>query len=217
MNNLNLGFVNGGRGFLGDLVWNDEDYNGEQGMLELGIPNVEVTMERYYWDGQTWQQQKSFETVKTTNNAGVYVFNAMTTYTADDGQTYLAGYKLRIDEDALSETALGAHYAVSKLHTVADAEKDSDLLTQTELTPTGNSAYYLTSAPVIIAAEAGPDAIETNVMEYDGKRYDVADALSDLTHDAGLKEFEQAEVTGYIWDDTDYDGLRQTDLTGTEP
>ncbi len=217
VNNLNLGFVNGGRGFLGDLVWNDEDYNGEQGMLELGIPNVEVTMERYYWDGQAWQQQKSFETVKTTNNAGVYVFNAMTTYTADDGQTYLAGYKLRIDEDALSETTLGAHYAVSKLHTVADAEKDSDLLTQTELTPTGNSAYYLTSAPVIIAAEAGPDAIETNVMEYDGKRYDVADALSDLTHDAGLKEFEQAEVTGYIWDDTDYDGLRQTDLTGTEP
>ncbi len=208
---LAFGLVNAGRGFLGNTIWSDENYNGVREGLEPGIGGVKVTIERYYLDADTnrWMEQEDFTSVKTTTNAGNFVFQEMTTYTPEpDGRACLAGYRLRIDKEDLE--ALPAHYAVTKYQTVKDTEADSDLKTTPVQTSDGKMAYYLTDgAPVILANEAVEGTDPVYIMSYAGKNYDVTDGASLLDFDGGLKEFENVKVSGVIWDDKDYDGIRK--------
>ena len=44
-----LGYVDATKGYLGNYVWNDLNYNGVQDLLEPGVPNVRVTLEQYWW------------------------------------------------------------------------------------------------------------------------------------------------------------------------
>ena len=222
---LGLGFVDAGRGFLGDTIWSDGNYNGIQEGLEPGIGGVAVTVERYYWDNEAmqWKQQEErFTSQKTTTDAGNFVFQEKTTYTPDGGPACLAGYRLRIDKDVLE--GLPAHYAVTKYQNRPDKELgeelDSDMLTEAKDTPDGKKAYYLTDIdmmPIVLANEAQEGADPKNLMPYGRKLYDVTDGGSRLIHDGGLKEFEKIQVKGIIWNDRDYDGIRKTEVDPDDP
>ncbi len=118
---LALGFVDGARGFLGNKIWEDDDYNGQQSEAsDVGVEGVKVTAEQYWWNPNgagegvgAWQLVEKQFPFEVTNRAGVYVFKGLPTYVYDpldteEGkpdelkQRFLAGYRLRIDNEALA-------------------------------------------------------------------------------------------------------------------
>ena len=50
---ISLGFVDGSRGFIGQWIWDDENYNGIRDTFEKGIEGVTVTLQPFYYDGDT--------------------------------------------------------------------------------------------------------------------------------------------------------------------
>lgn len=99
-----LGWVDGTKGYLGNYIWNDANYDGLQGMSEEGIGGMKVCLEQYWWkprnynelranpnakpsDYGSWEQVPAAKqpktTVETTTPSGQYVFKGVSTYVAD--------------------------------------------------------------------------------------------------------------------------------------
>lgn len=227
---IDLGYVDGTRGFIGDRVWDDADQDGIQDANEQGIEGVEVTLEQYWWDedAQEWKLNDAQPTLtEKTSAAGTYVFE-VSTYTvhpddvdkpAEEQRRVLAGYKLRIDQSALE--ALGYPVLVTGQNQGNDDEIDSDLAQTVSQTSVGVAAgdqgagevptRYLTEADqyITVASEASEGTLEGNTCAGPGGvRYDIASGESVTTWDAGLIKVPAANITGIVWEDADHDGIQ---------
>lgn len=197
---IDLGFVNAARGFIGELVWDDKDYDGIQNPDEDPLKDVTVTLEQYYYKDSKWHKLPDTKDVQT-NAAGAYKFT-VSTYYEDGNNSYLAGYKVRIDRDKNKD--LFKKYAP----TFKDKEtngKQSDL---DEISKNNNS-YYLTDDVVVIASEVGDTTQAGNSVECGGIHYDLGNAET-KNFDAGFKDYESGKIDGIVWLDTNYDGIRDT-------
>ncbi len=119
-----LGYVDATKGYLGNYVWNDMNYNGVQDLLEPGVPNVRVTLEQYWWNPnargtgkgawqlvertrkfnrltQEWEWAPKEHATRITNNAGQYVFAGLPTYVPDPLDTDLD----KMDDDKVKYLA----------------------------------------------------------------------------------------------------------------
>lgn len=149
---LALGFVDGTKGFLGNKIWEDEDYDGHQAEIsDRGIAGVKLTAEQYWWNPNAngagrggWSLTNREFPTEVTNNAGVYVFKGLATYVVDPlddtpgkpddmKDRYLAGYRLRIDaEDVASLPDMWSFTLRDNARTVTGASDDlldSDICT----------------------------------------------------------------------------------------
>lgn len=195
---IDLGFVNAARGFIGELVWDDKDYDGIQDPDEDPLENVTVTLEQYYYKDSKWQKSPNTSDIQT-NAAGAYKFT-VSTYYEDGDNRYLAGYKVRIDRDKNKD--LFKKYAP----TFKDKEtngKQSDL----DETSKDDNSYYLTDDVVVIASEVGDTTQEDNSVECGGTHYDLGNAET-KNFDAGFKDYESGKIDGIVWLDANYDGIR---------
>ncbi|MCU6761032.1 Serine-aspartate repeat-containing protein D precursor [uncultured Roseburia sp.] len=209
--NIDLGMIHSGRGFLGKFVWEDENYNGIMDASEGGMKDVTVTLESYYYKNNQWYPIPggSSERTMTTNDAGVYVFDNVMSYYQADGQNYLTGYRMKIDptvNDKIFKQYGVTHYQAN--HGVQDSDLDI-----------ADGNYYLNDDYIIIAVEADQNSVPENTVSYQGKTYDISDAETILTYDAGFAAYEYSEVEGTIWNDNGsedhfYNGIMDKDETG---
>ena len=72
---VSLGFVNGSRGFVGQWIWDDANYNGIRDTYEKGIGNVTVTLRSFYYDVNTkkWEYITNGDRDIQTAESGAYV------------------------------------------------------------------------------------------------------------------------------------------------
>ena len=103
-----LGWVDGTKGYLGNYIWNDANYDGLQGMSEEGIGSMKVSLEQWWWKPSNYDamranpdmtpsadgawvkvpsSQQPKTTVETTTPSGQYVFKGVSTYVADPEDT----------------------------------------------------------------------------------------------------------------------------------
>ena len=209
--NIGLGLINGGRGYLGKFVWDDADYDGIMDEDEEGIPDVEITLESYYYDDAADQWVKfGTDRTKTTNKAGAYIFDNVMSYHVEGEKTYLAGYKLRIDEAENEEVF--KKYGVTH-YQVNEGVLDSDLV---------YNGLTMNKGHIIIAEEATDATADNSRITYNGKEYDISDAKIVLDYDAGLSEYQYGKVDGIVWSDTGeadghrYNGILDEDEKGIE-
>ena len=83
--------------------------------------------------------------------------------------------------------------------------------------PYQSKDIYLTATDqyLILAADAKAESEQEYCVAYAGKTYDLADAVAAQENwNGGLKQVEQAQVDGYIWDDQNYNGVQDTDEVG---
>ena len=197
---IDLGFVNAARGFIGELVWDDKDYDGIQDPDEDPLENVTVTLEQYYYKDDKWHKLDEEKTTQT-NDAGAYKFT-VSTYYEDGNDRYLAGYKVRIDRNENKD--LFKQYAPTFKGNETNG-KQSDL-DETPNDDDGNS-YYLTDDVVVIASEVGDTTQEDNSVECGDTYYDLGNAET-KNFDAGFKAYESGKIDGIVWLDSNYDGIR---------
>ena len=194
-------------------IWNDLNYDGTMDLTESGCSNLNLTLYQYYWDGTTWKKTQ-FKKQATTNSNGQYHFDGIPTYAEVDGKRYLAGYQLHLD--ALPDgNAVTVFANDNKLH-----------WDNGELTLMGEQEY------LIVAAEAksftGEHTGSTpQYNEYYDRTYRAVpgtDTFYDITENrdsineyhGGIRAFQNASVSGRIWNDADYDGDMTSGETGME-
>ena len=190
-NSISLGFVNGGRGFLGNWIWDDENYNGIMDTFEKGIGNVTVTLKSYYYDDGKWNYIEGKDRFIKTAESGSYVFqNVMSYYNKpDDSKMYLMGYRLMVDPEKNEE--LYKNYAITKYkqYTKDRSTENSDIYYKGDMKyyligddwtdynengePAGEYSNYNYSDDMIIIAgqKKNSDGIDTNtsIAEYTDK------------------------------------------------
>jgi hypothetical protein len=180
---------------------------------ELGIEDVTVTLESYYYNSDTnqWIKLPDEKTVKT-NTGGAYQFTVSTYYDPKipDKGPYLMGYKVRIDKD--KNANLFKTYAPTWQSVVNDG-KQSDM---TEV-PNNLDQYLLTSDYVFIAENKSDITLPEHIIALNGREYDIGNAAT-KNYDAGLKLYDTGNLDGIVWLDYNYDGIRDDDeVIGSEP
>ena len=242
---LYSGLVDGTKGFVGDLVFEDANRDGIQQQDENGIGGLGITLERWYWepsegDSGVWKPVIDSETghVATertiTADSGVYAFKVRTFVAVDNegheveegGTQKLTGFKVRIDTANL--LALDESFVPTHRNRGSDDGLDSDLIREQQdaYGDPGTKTRYLTDEnECIIVAERNDNPTEA-VDGPNGVTYDLASGMDVLEWDAGFVRVPRATIDGTVWDDSardgvseGYDGLRDTgsDDTAGEP
>ncbi len=213
-NSLGFGFVEAGKGFIGKNIFDDKNYDGIRNQYtdangnatsEPGIDGVEIILEQYYYDtaDNTWKYVEGADR-NIDSVGGSYIFqNVRTTYTNDDGEQYLAGYKVKLNTETIPEG-----YTPTKYH-MGNGVLDSDLPVD------NNDQYRYLSDMLIIAADVTDNPIGDNVVTVGDKKYDVSDGLMLLDNDAGLTTMDKSIIEGIVWDDKNYDG-QQNEYTNAD-
>ncbi|MFR6495034.1 MAG: SdrD B-like domain-containing protein [Ruminococcus sp.] len=227
------------RGFIGQWIWDDENYNGIRDTFEKGIKGVTVTLKPFYYDSATgkWVAITGEDRDIKTSESGSYVFQNVSTYYKKDGKTYLAGYRLYVDPEKNAD--LYKKYAITKYNQYPSRRSAEN----SDLQYTGDMQYYLigddwieydangnvtathhnydTEDNIIIIAGKTTNQ-NTNVIDYKDTHYDTGEAQRLLDYSGGFTEIQTSEVTGYLWEDNgknaagecqeafDYDGIRNT-------
>ncbi len=198
---IDLGFVDSSRGFVGEYVWDDANYDGLQDLNESGIGNVTVTLESYYYKDGVWISTGQEQTT-TTNAAGAFKFT-VSTFRADGDDRYLLGYKVRIDRDD-NEDLFAAYGATWKDKASNGTQSDMDEA------PNAQGSYYLNDEPVLVAKPKSADTNADYEVSFENAVYDLANADT-VKLDAGFKSYAAGDLDGILWLDADYDGIRELD------
>ncbi|MEE0706285.1 MAG: PASTA domain-containing protein, partial [Adlercreutzia sp.] len=116
-----VGLIEVPRSTISGTLWHDADYDGVMDAEEERLAGEKVSLTQWYWKDGTWVQNKNFgNDVRTstkgtwaigknakvaggyltveTDAKGVYTFNNLpTAYTNDEGEHYLAAYRVSLD------------------------------------------------------------------------------------------------------------------------
>ena len=214
-------------------VWIDEDYNGLMDEDEIGIENVTVILKRYYLekggsgldDAASWIEDADYNNENhsaVTDANGDYTFDDLETYIYRNGKYYLAGYKPFVAAHPDNAFFAATLYRVAS----KDGLRNNDLKNYS-LTA---SDEYLIVADVCDhgnadisaeAANASSNAVSLNdlyyVVKYRDNFYDLITSKAIEEIDAGYHEYDEAKISGRVFDDINYDGFINTDEeTGKE-
>ena len=188
-------------GSLSGIIWEDSNFDGIRDEDEQRIANVEVTLQRFIKVNGNWQEDDSFDPLTTlTDETGTYLFDALDSYCVINGQKCLYGYRVTVNLNTLPEGE-----EVTKYHIGDNASVDSDLIAGTgDLVSEGQ--YLL----VVGLADYDQSKNPENVI--DG--YDIVRGIHASGQDGGVVPSETGSITGVVWDDQSYDGIRDQDEGG---
>ncbi len=214
-------------------VWIDKNYNGLMDDDEIGIENITITLKRYYLekggtgsdDAASWIEDADYNNEihnAVSDENGDYSFDNLATYVYKNGKYYLAGYKPFVAAHPDNSFYAATLYRVSS----EDGLRNNDLKNYS-LTA---SAEYLIVADMCDnkdedisteAANISNDAVRLNdlyyVVKYRDKFYDIITSKAVEEIDAGYHEYDEAKISGRVFDDINYDGYINTDEeTGKE-
>lgn len=202
---LGFGFVEAGKGFIGKNIFNDKNYDGirnqytdAQGNVvsEPGIDGINLILEQYYYDtvDNKWKYVEDGDRT-LISSGGAYIFqNVRTTYTSEEDEIYLAGYRVKLDTSTIPEG-----YTPTKYY-MGNGVLDSDLPVDS------NDRYRYLSDILIIADDVTDNPIGDNILEVNGRIYDTSDGIMILDNDAGFTTMDKSVIRGKVWDDKNYDG-----------
>ena len=185
-------------------IWEDANYNGLQDTDERGIAGEEVQLERYYYHNDQWNKDAGFKMSTLTDVNGNYTFSGLTTYAMVDGKAYLASYKLHL-------AAMPEIYGATLCRVGDDRTVDSDL--------DGHDLSLQRSEEYLILADtAKPNddgaSYPFTAVEVDGALYDMLTSKTIGHNDGGLVPSNRGKLQGIIWNDADYDGIREENEQG---
>ena len=192
---------------ISGTIWEDINYDGNMEEDETGFGGLSITLEQSYWDGTQWNQQPDGTVTIQTADDGTYQFEQLPTYVEVAGKRYLAGYQVKLDQLPMNDAGV-ITYGITK------SGGDSKFWISD---PYQSKDIYLTATDqyLILAADAKAESEQEYCVAYAGKTYDLADAAAAQENwNGGLKQVEQAQVDGYIWDDQNYNGVQDTDEVG---
>ncbi|MFQ9922888.1 MAG: SdrD B-like domain-containing protein [Beduini sp.] len=198
-------------------IWDDKNYDGiinkyketdDSLVDEPGINNVTLHLEQYYLDeNQQWKQvpvslwdPENHQAV--TDADGNYLFKDVDTHVVINGQRYLAGYKVTVDQDTIPNKE---NYGITLYRVnIQNDERNSDLSSQYKMQK--EDEYIITADKVAAGKENTP-----YIIELKGNRYDLVTAADSDQHDGGLTLYQKSTISGNVFADEDYDGLYDTE------
>ncbi|MDE7124291.1 MAG: hypothetical protein K2N83_02220, partial [Eubacterium sp.] len=214
-------------------VWIDKNYDGLMDENEVGLNGVSVTLKRYYLekggsdseDTGTWREDADFNNsspVTASDSNGDYTFDNLATYVYKDGNYYLAGYKVFVVNHPNSSV-----YAATLYHSVSEENlRNSDLknyaLNETDeyavIADTFNNGDSQIADSVTNISSAATLLNDLfYVVKYHENYYNLVTAKPVKEIDAGYHEYDVSAISGYVFDDINYDGIINTDEeTGKE-
>ncbi|MDE6110868.1 MAG: hypothetical protein K2F65_03005, partial [Eubacterium sp.] len=228
---LGFGFVNTGVGSIGKYVFHDENYDGirsefinDDGYIvsEPGVNDVRLVLEKYYYNPKAVRNKwiripgdpKDYEVAETVSVGSAYTFildDDDFYYTNPlDGQDYVCGYRVKVDMDSVDEVSRKTGYNfVPTKYLMNDGVSDSNLPV------TGGNYRYLNDVPVVPNEIVDPDEIDltdpyADYVTIDGVTYDMTRGRSVSDLDAGFTTVDTAHIKGIVWNDENYDGIRNT-------
>ncbi|MDE5995334.1 MAG: hypothetical protein K2G56_00265 [Eubacterium sp.] len=229
-NRLGFAFTSTGVGSIGKYAFIDENYDGlrneyidDDGYIvsEHGLENVRFVLERWYYNPAATRNKWVYvgdvaDTVSVGNAYTFVIDNDDFYYTVDDpgtmnhGKTFVCGYKVKVDMDSVAEVSknAGTQYVPTK-YLMNDGVSDSNLPL------TGGNYRYLNDVPVIaneIVDEADLDPSNPEQIKIDGVTYDMTRGRSITDLDAGFATVDTAHIKGIVWNDENYDGIRNTSV-----
>jgi hypothetical protein len=143
----------------------------------------------------------------TTDEDGKFIFNDLPTHTYIDGELYIYGYRLEID--------IPDGYAATKFH-VTEPDEENGIIVS-DIRVLANGAFFNGEDEyIVLLDELSDDAIDNvysanSDKEYLRGHYDVRNPVSRSGYNGGLVEFGKGSISGIIWTDTNYNGIRETD------
>ena len=170
---LGLGFTSIQKGSIGNLIWNDSNYNGIYDFTEeLGIPNVELTLKTYVYDGTNWSaylDSSGNEVTRTirTNETGSYVFADLQSTELKDGKYYLLGYKI----SAVHPTINGRMSMVSKYNKGNISDNNDYEVNKDQMSPNEIGDYIVTLRKANENELNGGVQNASNLVTNNGKTY----------------------------------------------
>lgn len=216
---IDLGFVEAGKGYLGQRVWSDDNYDGvfnrydePDKASETNLAGITMTLEQYYLDpaSESWVNLNKDKTITTTETG--YLFQGLKTYMADPAdpaKKVLMGYKVRLHLDTIPD-----QYVITKYQQNSGAA-DNDLpASTTDGYLTAYDADQLLDGCMIIASPVKPTTLPANILTVGGKDYDLSEGQMILDLDAGLKPLKGGTLSGTIFADANYNGLFDPDEEG---
>ncbi len=220
---LGFAFVSTDLGSIGKYVFHDENYDGIRNeyinsdgyvITEPGVNGVKLVLEKYYYDYNTGKWvllDDNADTQISEGSAYTFLIDHSGLYHMIDGTRYACGYKVKMDMDSVDEVSAKTKldFVPTKFY-MNNGISDSDL----PVVKGENEKYrYLSSQPVVAAeivdsANINPD----NPYQFtiDGVTYDTARGRSVSNIDAGLATVDTAHIKGAVWNDKNYDGIRNT-------
>ena len=214
-------------------VWIDKNYNGLMDEDEIGIENTTITLKRYYLekggagseDAASWLEDADYNNelhTAVSDENGEYSFDNLATYVYKNGKYYLAGYKPFVVAHPNNAFFAATLYRVSS----EDGLRNNDLKNYS-LTA---SEEYLIVADMCDnqdadiptdAVNVSNNAVRLNdlyyVVKYKDEFYDLITSKPVGEIDAGYHEYDDAKISGRVFDDINYDGYINTDEdTGKE-
>jgi hypothetical protein len=185
-------------GLISGTIWDDKDYNGLQDSGELGIANVEITLNKYYLSGNEWILMDEVQTTLTDNN-GYYVFDELPTHYRNNDVNYLVGYTTKVSK-------MDEAYGVTKFY-ANGGTNDSALVAFTKEINKVDLEYN----DYIVLAKEYDNTLKLNDHEIIDK-FDIVEALDITNYDGGLVKISTDDsIAGTIWNDTNKNGLMDED------
>ena len=191
------GLIKFEKGKISGKVWDDADYDGLLDADEEGIKGVKVTAESYYHDGTKWKKTNAAPKTEVTDADGRYSFNDLETYVLIDGQYYLLGYKVEIDNKSGNNPDINT-YAITKYHVEDESLRNSDLRKNGKLN--ADEEY------VIVSDKAKTEDYYAKTV--DGEKYDIIHKTDVDGIDAGYIKYGKSAIEGNVFEDKEYDGLK---------
>jgi hypothetical protein len=198
MDGYDGGLVQYMTGSINGTIWDDKDYNGLQDSGELGIANVEITLNKYYLSGNEWILMDEVQTTLTDNN-GYYVFDELPTHYRNNDVNYLVGYTTKVSK-------MDEAYGVTKFY-ANGGTNDSALVASTKEINKVDLEYN----DYIVLAKEYDNTLKLNDHEIIDK-FDIVEALDITNYDGGLVKIStDGSIAGTIWNDTNKNGLMDED------
>ena len=189
-------------GIIEGIIFDDANYNGlfdkeatNGEKAEIGLKDVEIILEQYKLENDKFVLVEDFDSKTTTNEEGKYEFTSLPTFIIENEVRVPVSYKLKVK-------ALPEGYTVTKYRIESNTLANSDLIFD---------SHYLVAEDefIIIAKEANEVHNKAYEFTYENVVYDLVETTTKDGFDGGMKAYEFGSIEGLIWEDADYNGLRE--------
>ncbi|MDE7124290.1 MAG: hypothetical protein K2N83_02215, partial [Eubacterium sp.] len=212
LDNYNAGYKTQETGSIAGNVFDDMNYDGSIDEMDSMLAEIEIGLKRYVYENGEWisaqpEEEEYFATTVTDENGG-YIFNNLETYISDEEGNRLYGYELYV---------IGMQDRFVTKYQMNNGDNDSALIDETyQIIKKDTSLSEMFKGCIVLAQSAKGQ--ENPNTPYIIENYDVVQAVHLTQYNAGFVPVREYSISGYVWNDTDRDGVLNDDtlMSGIE-
>ncbi len=185
-------------------VFDDINYDGMIDEEDVMLPNIQIGLKRFVYENGEWilaqdENDEFYQTADTDENGG-YSFTNLETYINEDGVNKLYGYELY----AVIENRFATKYQMN------GGEEDSALTAETyQIIKKDAELPEMLDGKLVLAKPVSDDELQNT--PYIAENYDVVQSVNLIQYNAGLVPVREYSISGYVWNDTNRDGIISED------